>query len=94
MAGYAGTKFAVRTISEGLRQETGDKLRVTVISPGFTRTNIAAGVTDPVLKAQTADAMEKMAIPPAAIAEAIVYAIGQPANVDVGEIIVRPTAQS
>ena len=94
MAVYAGTKFAVRAISEGLRQEAGDKLRVTVISPGFTRTNLAESMMNPELKAQTLSAMEKMAIPPDAIAEAIAYAIGQPVNVDVGEIIVRPTAQS
>ncbi len=94
MAVYAGTKFAVRAISEGLRQEAGDKLRVTVISPGFTRTNLAESMTNPELKAQTLSAMEKMAMPPEAVAEAIAYAIGQPANVDVGEIIVRPTAQS
>ncbi len=94
MAVYAGTKFAVRAISEGLRQEAGDKLRVTVISPGFTRTNLAESMTNPELKAQTISAMDKMAMPPEAVAEAIAYAIGQPANVDVGEIIVRPTAQS
>ena len=94
MAVYAGTKFAVRAISEGLRQEAGDKLRVTVISPGFTRTNLAGSMTNPELKAQITTAMEKMAISPNAIAEAIAYAIGQPADVDVGEIIVRPTAQS
>ena len=94
MAVYAGTKFAVRAISEGLRQEAGDKLRVTVISPGFTRTNLAESMTNAEIKAQTISAIEKMAIPPDAIAEAIAYAIGQPANVDVGEIIVRPTAQS
>lgn len=94
MAVYCGTKFAVRAISEGLRQEAGDKLRVTVISPGFTRTNIADSTTHPELKAQTVAAMNKMAIPPDAIARAIVFAIEQPADVDVGEIIVRPTAQS
>ncbi len=94
LAVYAGTKFAVRAISEGLRQEAGDKLRVTVISPGFTRTNLAESMTNPELKAQTFSAMDKMAIPSAAVAEAIAYAIGQPANVDVGEIVVRPTAQS
>ena len=94
MAVYAATKTAVRVISEGLRQEAGDKLRVSVISPGFTRTNLAESMTNPELKAQTLSAMDKMAIPPDAIAEAIAYAIGQPANVDVGEIIVRPTAQS
>ena len=94
LAVYSGTKFAVRAISEGLRQEAGDKLRVTVISPGFTRTNLAESMTNPELKAQTLSAMDKMAMPPEAVAEAIAYAIGQPANVDVGEIMVRPTAQS
>ena len=93
MAVYCGTKFAVRALSEGLRQEAGDKLRVTVISPGFTRTNIAESTTHPELKAQTLAAMDKMAISPDAIARAIAFAIEQPADVDVGEIIVRPTAQ-
>ncbi len=93
MAVYCGTKFAVRAISEGLRQEAGDTLRVTVISPGFTRTNIAESMNHPGLKAQTLAAMDKMAISPEAIARAIVFAIEQPADVDVGEIIVRPTAQ-
>lgn len=94
MAVYCGTKFAVRAISEGLRQEAGDKLRVTVISPGFTRTNIAEVIARPEIKTQITAAMDKMAIPPDAIARAIVFAIEQPADVDVGEIIVRPTAQS
>ncbi len=93
MAVYAGTKFAVRAISEGLRQEAGDKLRVTVISPGFTRTNLADSTTHPELKAQTIASMEKFAISSDAIARAIAFAIEQPADVDVGEIIVRPTAQ-
>jgi NADP-dependent 3-hydroxy acid dehydrogenase YdfG len=93
MAVYAGTKFAVRAISEGLRQEAGDKLRVTIISPGIVNTDFADSMTSPVMKAQIADSMSKIAIPPDAIARAIAYAIDQPANVDVGEIIVRPTAQ-
>ncbi len=93
---YSGTKFAVRAISEGLRQEAGEKLRVTVIiSPGFvTRTNFAEGVPDPELRAQMLEASrDKMAMPPAAVAGAIAYAIEQPAGVDVGEIVIRPTAQ-
>jgi NADP-dependent 3-hydroxy acid dehydrogenase YdfG len=90
---YAGTKFAVRAISEGLRQEAGDKLRVTIISPGFTSTNFAERVTDPAMKAQLEASRDKFAIPPDAIARAIAFAIEQPADVDVGEIIVRPTAQ-
>ena len=93
MAVYAGTKIAVRAISEGLRQEAGDKLRVTVISPGFTRTNLAESMTNQQVKAQTVASMEKFAISPDAIARAIVFAIEQPADVDVGEIVVRPTAQ-
>ena len=94
MAVYAGTKFAVRAISEGLRQEAGEKLRVTIISPGFVRTDFAESMTNPEMKAQIQDGMDKMGISPDAIARAIVFAIEQPADVDVGEIIVRPTAQS
>lgn len=93
MAVYAGTKSAVRVISEGLRQEAGDRLRVTVISPGMTRTNLTDSMTDPVVKEQIRRSMDSIGLPPEAIAEAIAFAIGQPATVDVGEIIVRPTAQ-
>lgn len=94
MAVYAGTKIAVRAVSEGLRQEAGEKLRVTVISPGMTRTNFAESMSNPEMKAQIVASMEKFAIPPDAIARAIVFAIEQPADVDVGEIVVRPTAQA
>jgi NADP-dependent 3-hydroxy acid dehydrogenase YdfG len=94
MAVYAGTKIAVRAISEGLRQEAGEKLRVTVISPGFTRTNFADSMTDPGVKAQIVESMESFAMPPDAIARAIAFAIEQPAGVDVGEIVIRPTAQA
>ena len=90
---YAGTKNAVRTISEGLRQEAGDKLRVTIISPGFVQTDFAESMTNLEVKAQIADTMDKMAISPDAIARAIAFAIEQPADVDVGEIVIRPTAQ-
>lgn len=91
---YAGTKFAVRAISEGLRQEAGDKLRVTVVSPGIIRTGFVDSMTDPAVKAQIVGRMEEIAIPPDAIARAITFAIEQPADVDVGEIVVRPTAQA
>ncbi|RKH03177.1 SDR family oxidoreductase [Corallococcus praedator] len=90
---YAGTKFAVRAISEGLRQEAGDKLRVTVLSPGMTRTNFAEGVTSPQMKALLGTSRDSFAMPPEAVARAIAFAIEQPADVDVGEIILRPTAQ-
>jgi NADP-dependent 3-hydroxy acid dehydrogenase YdfG len=93
MSVYSATKFAVRAISEGLRQEAGDKLRVTVISPGFVRTDFVESVTNPAVKAQLEESRDKLAIPPDAIARAIAFAIEQPADVDVGEVIVRPTGQ-
>ncbi len=92
MSVYAGTKVAVRAISEGLRQEAGDKLRVTIISPGITRTNFADTMTNPTVKAQLEERRDKTAMPPDAIARAIAFAIEQPANIDVSEIVVRPTA--
>ena len=91
---YAGTKNAVRTICEGLRQEAGARLRVTGISPGFVKTNFADSMTDAAVKAQIKGKMEEMAIPPEAIARAITFAIEQPDDVDVGDIVVRPTAQA
>jgi NADP-dependent 3-hydroxy acid dehydrogenase YdfG len=83
---YSATKFAVRAISEGLRMEAGEKLRVTIISPGFVNTNFAEGVTNPEVKTQLENARDKFALPPEAIARAIVFAIEQPSDVDVNEI--------
>jgi NADP-dependent 3-hydroxy acid dehydrogenase YdfG len=91
---YSGTKFAVRAISEGLRQEAGEHLRVTIVSPGFTRTDFVHGAADPGVRAQFIEARDRMAIPPEAVARAIAFAISQPADVDVNEIVVRPTAQA
>jgi len=93
MSVCSGTKFAVRAISEGLRQEAGDKLRVTIISPGFVQTDFLEAVTNLEVRTQLAASRDKFAISPDAIARAIVYAIEQPADVDVGEIVIRPTAQ-
>ena len=93
MSVYAGTKVAVRAISEGLRQEAGDKLRVTIISPGMTRTNFADTMTNPEVKAQLQERADKTAMPPDAIARAIAFAIEQPADIDVNEVVVRPTVQ-
>ncbi len=90
---YAATKNAVRTVSEALRQEAGEHLRVTGISPGFVKTNLASSITDKKMKDAVADRMNQIAIPPEAIAQAVVFAIEQPDTVDVGDIIIRPTAQ-
>ena len=91
---YAGTKMAVRAVSEGLRQEAGENLRVTIVSPGMTSTNFAESVTDPVARAELVQRRDVIAMPPAAVARAIAFAIEQPPGVDVGEIVVRPTAQA
>ena len=87
---YCATKYAVLAISEGLRQEN-DKIRVTVISPGVTESDLADTITDPGAKAMMED-FRKIALPARAIAEAIAFAVDQPSGVDVSEIIVRPTA--
>ncbi|WP_411087451.1 SDR family oxidoreductase [Streptomyces sp. 061-3] len=93
MSVYSGTKMAVRAISEGLRQEAGADLRVTIVTPGMTSTEGAGGVTNPEIRASLQASLDSMAMPPAAIARAIAFAIDQPDAVDVGEIVVRPTAQ-
>jgi len=90
---YCATKFAVWAISEGLRKEQSGDIRVSVISPGVTESELAESISDE----QARDAMREyraLAIPAAAIADAIAFAIGQPPEVDVNEIIVRPTAST
>jgi NADP-dependent 3-hydroxy acid dehydrogenase YdfG len=89
---YSATKFAVRALSEGLRQESRD-LRVTVVSPGLTRTELFDGIANPQVEAGARAMLDQSSIPPSAIAEAIGFAIGQPDGVDVNELVVRPTAQ-
>lgn len=91
---YSATKFAVRALSEGLRQEAGDKLRVTSISPGFVHTEFVQAIANPAVRAQFIAARDSMAMSPDAVARAIAFAIDQPGDVDVNEIIIRPTAQA
>jgi len=87
---YCATKFAVRAISDGLRQEN-DDVRVTVISPGVTTSELGSDITEPSARAMMDD-YRKIALGADAIARAIAFAIQQPADVDVNEIVVRPTA--
>jgi NADP-dependent 3-hydroxy acid dehydrogenase YdfG len=89
---YSATKFAVRTIAEGLRAEVGGNIRSTVISPGAVESELKHGSSH----AESASAVidfYQMAIPSEAVARAIAYAISQPADVDINEIVLRPTAQ-
>jgi NADP-dependent 3-hydroxy acid dehydrogenase YdfG len=88
---YCATKFAVGAISEGLRQEVGGDIRVTVISPGVTESELADSISDEAAKKGMQE-FRKISIPAEAIARAILFAIEQPDEVDVSEIIVRPTA--
>jgi NADP-dependent 3-hydroxy acid dehydrogenase YdfG len=90
---YSATKMAVRAVSEGLRQEAGDRLRVTIVSPGFVRTDFAEAAPDAAVRAGLLASRDAFAIGPDAIARAITFAIEQPADVDVSEIVVRPAAQ-
>jgi NADP-dependent 3-hydroxy acid dehydrogenase YdfG len=89
---YCATKFAVRALSEGLRQESRE-IRVTVVSPGFTSTELTHRGGSEQAQAAARAATEILAIPASAVAGAIGYAIAQPDNVDVSELVVRPTAQ-
>jgi NADP-dependent 3-hydroxy acid dehydrogenase YdfG len=88
---YCATKFAVAAITEGLRQEVGGDIRVTLVSPGVTDSELADGISDEQGRAEM-QAYRKIAIGPDAIARAILFAIEQPADVDVSEIVVRPAA--
>jgi NADP-dependent 3-hydroxy acid dehydrogenase YdfG len=91
MAVYAGSKQAMRAISEGLRQEAGPNLRVTNISPGFVQTGLADSMTDPKVKASTEKSMHELAITPDAIARAIAFAIdNQPRSTSARSLYGRP----
>jgi len=93
MGVYAATKNAVRTITEALRQEASPHFRVTEVSPGFVATDFVESMTDLEVKAAIKQRGADMAIPPDAIARGILFAIEQPVDVDVGSIVIRPTAQ-
>ncbi|MBL1083697.1 SDR family oxidoreductase [Streptomyces actinomycinicus] len=90
---YCATKFAVRAISEGLRQESTGNIRVTLVSPGVTESELADGISDPAAR-EAMKTYRAAALPARAIAEAIAYAIAQPAHVDVNELVVRPAASA
>ena len=90
---YAATKNAVRTLTEAFRQESNGTIRITGISPGYVKTNLVNTVKDEEKRQQVLQAMERLGLPPVAVANAVIYAISQPANVEVGDIVIRPAAQ-
>jgi NADP-dependent 3-hydroxy acid dehydrogenase YdfG len=92
---YGATKNAVRTLLEGLRQESTDGvLRTTSVSPGYVRTELADSIDDAAVREQIRKGMAAFAIPPAAVARAIAFAIEQPDDVEIGDITIRPTVQA
>jgi NADP-dependent 3-hydroxy acid dehydrogenase YdfG len=89
---YTATKAAVSAISEAFRQEAGPNIRSTIISPGAVTSELHDRIPDPKLR-ESIKSYYKIALPGAAIADAVLYAITQPATVDINEIVIRPTAQ-
>jgi NADP-dependent 3-hydroxy acid dehydrogenase YdfG len=89
---YSGTKFAVRAISEGLRHEVGGSIRTTTIEPGAVDSELKLGSSHQE-SSNFVQEFYKLAIPADAVARAIAYAIEQPADVDINEIVLRPTVQ-
>ena len=94
MAVYAATKNAVRTVLEGLRQESTDgTLKTTAISPGYVRTEFADTITDPAIRAEIGRGMAEFALDPDAVARAVQFVVDQPWEVEIGELSIRPTSQ-
>lgn len=89
---YCATKYAVRAISDGLRQEN-QKIRVTCVHPGVVESELADTITDPAA-AEAMKAYRAIALTPDAIGRAVRFVLEQPDDVDVSEIVVRPTASS
>ncbi|WP_025146432.1 SDR family oxidoreductase [Pedobacter jeongneungensis] len=91
---YAGTKNAIRTIAEAFRQESDGNIRITGISPGFVKTDFANNIKNQEMKTAVQQGMEQIAINPIAIANAVIYAISQPKDVEIGDIVIRPSKQN
>ena len=89
---YCATKYAVWAISDGLRQES-KNLRVTTVCPGVVETELGTDITDPTAAGALKE-FRKISLTPDAIARGILYALQQPEDVDVNEIIIRPTASA
>ena len=90
---YCATKFAVRALSEGLRQESDGSIRVSVVSPGVTESELADSISDPRAR-EDMKTYRSVALPASAVADAIAFAVSRPAGVDVNEIVVRPAGSA
>lgn len=91
---YSATKHAVRVLSEGLRQEVKPyNIRTTIISPGAVATELPDSVTDPEQSERVRAFYEEVAVPAESFAAVVAFAMSQPDDVDINEILYRPTAQ-
>lgn len=90
---YSATKFAVRALTEGLRQECPPSIRVTLVAPGATASELPNSISDPEMKKAAVEQFRVHLLSAEAIARAIAYAVAQPADVDVNELVVRPVGQ-
>jgi NADP-dependent 3-hydroxy acid dehydrogenase YdfG len=91
---YSATKHAVRALSEGLRMEVKPyNIRTTIISPGAVTTELLNGISDPDVAAANRAYVAKVGVPADSFARAVAFAIGQPAELDINEILFRPTSQ-
>lgn len=91
---YAGTKNAIRTIAEAFRLESDGNIRITGISPGLVKTDFANNIKNEEMKTAVRKGMEQIAIDPIAIANAVIYAVSQPMDVEMGDIVIRPSKQN
>lgn len=90
---YSGTKFAVRAISDGLRHEVGGQIKTTVIEPGAVQSELKYGSSHLESRSRIIDFYDKIAIDPEAIAKAVLFAMTMSPEVDVNELVIRPTMQ-
>lgn len=95
LAVYNGSKFAVRAIMEGLRQEQRENgIKTSIVSPGAVHTELFKSINDPQNRKAEIETEEKIGLDPQQIAKAVAYAIDTPDDTDVNEIIVRPMGQA
>ena len=91
---YSGTKFAVKAIMETLREEVAQTIKVTTIFPGATQSELGHDITSPKIKALYGNLKNMPKMNEDAIADAVIYAISQPGNVSVNELVIRPVGQT
>jgi NADP-dependent 3-hydroxy acid dehydrogenase YdfG len=91
---YSATKFAVRALSEGLRQEVKPyNIRTTIVSPGAVSTELLDHITDEDVQAANQEYVGKVGVPAASFARVVAFAMSQPEDLDINEVVFRPTAQ-